>query len=665
MTGRTSSFFHQIPVPASWTDIFLKSFVESFFSRKAKSINIIPILTDNVNINAALKVLKETWGYSSFRPLQAEILGHVLERSNTLGVLPTGGGKSLCYQIPALMRDQIVVVISPLISLIEDQVVQLKKLGVRAEYVHSGRSSKTIDRVLDNCIYGNIQILYVSPERLKNRLFQERAAKMNIQLLAVDEAHCISQWGHDFRPAYLNIREFIDFHPQDFPVLALTASATPRVQREIQESLGMPGSILVRGSCLRDNLDIVIAGQEDKIGILKAYVERAQGKIIIYIRNRRQVEMIAGMLSGKEREVSFYHAGIDHTEKQERQQRFSSGEIQIMVATNAFGMGIDIRDIRHVLHFGIPSSLEEYYQEIGRAGRDGRQGYTYMIYNEGDVSGLWDNFRHDFPPPPDLWKFYRKIHVHYQIPSGEGRGKLVHYDLLELSKSLGMGVAQVNGSLKALGSLGLIELQHQSREQFYIRINTDPRELRQMMDVQDNKGTFAEALMRHYEGVFGEWVELNIEDLARHLHVRHDEIRGLLNAFSNRGLISVFRKKPGSILHFVENRTSQNNLPDHLQRYDYLKSVRKERLEALIHFMEADRCRHQILLEYFGESMESLCGHCDHCRKSNLSLDDQEIIQFDQEGLQSLLYVARRDKNTKLLDQLQYLHNEGLINLPI
>ena len=402
-------------------------------------------------------ILKQYWGFDSFRPLQEDIIQSVLDGKDTLALLPTGGGKSICFQVPALVKEGICIVISPLIALMKDQVYNLQKRGIAAVAIFSGMHYKDIDRILDNCIYGNTKLLYLSPERLTSDLVRERIKKMKVSLIAVDEAHCISQWGYDFRPPYLQIAEIREYLPK-VPIMALTATATPEVVKDIQEKLEFKRGEVFQQSFLRENLAYVVLEEEGKMEKLFKVLTGVRGSGLVYVRNRRKTKEIAMFLKKYRITADYYHAGLTNEERSQKQEAWINDKIRIIVATNAFGMGIDKPDVRVVVHMDLPDSLEAYFQEAGRAGRDGQKSYAVLLYNQGDKLDLERRFELSFPPLKEVRLTYQALGSYLQLAVGSGEGESYDFDLVEFSRVYGFSTVKTFNCLKVLERAGWIAL---------------------------------------------------------------------------------------------------------------------------------------------------------------------------------------------------------------
>lgn len=581
----------------------------------------------------AQEALQKYWNYSDFRPLQKEVIEHVGHRHNTIALLPTGGGKSMCYQVPALLFEGLTIVVSPLISLMEDQVTSLKDLGIKADAIHSGLSHKNIDRILDNCKYGGTKMLYVSPERLMTELFITRMKQMNIAVLAVDEAHCISQWGHDFRPSYLKIRNFID-EVKPGQITALTATATPSVLEEIKEHLGIHNAALVSGSFARENLGITVLETEDKVGAC-FQLSKEKAKTIIYVRSRRKVQMIAKTLQGHKISAAYYHAGLNYKLKKEIQKDFKAGKYQVIVATNAFGMGIDVSDIRQVVHFDLPPSLEDYYQEIGRAGRDGQPSKAVLLFAKDDLKYSKKRATESFPDFELAKKFLKLIYIYYQINVTDGIGITRSFDFKKIAELGSVGQKDVVLNAQLWEKLGLFDINEDNQRRIFIKANLSPREMR--YEAGQNMQGDLNYMMRHFENFFDGWTQIDVARESRHLNKSPSEVIDLLDLFKARKIISKFVLEPGKRITFLEDRISSKNLDIFKKKYHFLKKMSEERWASIEAFVNNDSCKMVTILKYFGEEKATTCGLCDPClgikNQQGRQVADQRSINESGESI--------------------------------
>ena len=577
------------------------------------------------NTHEALSVLQKYWNYPDFRPKQRKVIEALSEGNHVIALLPTGGGKSLCYQVPALVRSGVTIVVSPLISLMEDQVDQLKSIHVKADAVHSGQSKKDIDRILDNCIYGDTKLLYVSPERLSHSLFIERVNRMKISLLAIDEAHCLSQWGHDFRPSYLKIKEFLNTFeiPQ---IIALTATATSAVIEELKTHLFPQSSVLIKGSFRRDNIKISVEETEDKIGGLIDGIN-VEGKTIIYVRSRRKVQMITKTLQNHRVKAAYYHAGLDYKEKQSIQQQFKKGAIQVIAATNAFGMGIDVSDVRSVIHYDIPPSIEEYYQEIGRAGRDGKGSEAKLMQSKDDVKFMNKRITEEFPSFEFCQDIYKKVHVHYGIGIQEGEGRLVSCDLKKLSSSFNISARKLLNAIQLWQRLGIWELSSDSKPRLLIMMTIQQKERTSYIQSKTLGAELTEHFLRNCENAFSQWVHVDVARIQKRFKLNQEELSMALSNLKSDGVLKYFYLPAGERLLFVEPRNSVKYLTHYQKKFEFLKRMKLERNNSILSFLSSTTCRMNYILEYFDEEVSALCGMCDRCNYTDNQSQYMELLE--------------------------------------
>jgi ATP-dependent DNA helicase RecQ len=577
------------------------------------------------------QILKKYWGYDQFRPLQEDIVQSVLDGNDTLALLPTGGGKSICFQVPALVKEGICLVISPLIALMKDQVENLKNRGIKAEAIYSGMSNYEIDRILGNAIYDSeFKLMYVSPERLKTDTFRVNLQQMKIALIAVDEAHCISQWGYDFRPPYLEIAEIRKLFPK-IPILALTATATPEVVNDIQEKLCFKRKNVFQKSFKRDNLTYFVSLEENKMGRLLKLIEKNPGTGIVYVRNRRRTKEIAEYLQHFKIAADYYNAGLDTETRDKKQQEWMTGKTQIIVATNAFGMGIDKPDVRWVVHLDIPDTLEAYFQEAGRGGRDLKPSIAVMLYDSNDIKELKTNFQFAFPPIAVIKIIYKTLCEHYQIPIGEGENKTVPFDPDELCKKLKLKSIELINALSFLEKTGVLMLSEEVKKQSTLHFLANEETLQDFYKNNREKQEFVKLLLRSYGGLFSNFVKIKEEEIARRAQMEVNDVESLLFELSKRNIVHYAQRSAKPHILFLQNRVPENYLYFKDEIYKKRKEVAQNRLESVLNFVETTQtCRSQLLLAYFGEKKSITCDNCDVCRKINSLLmknREREAIQ--------------------------------------
>ena len=561
----------------------------------------------------ALEVLKAYWGYDSFRPMQEEIVSEALRERDVLAILPTGGGKSVCFQVPAMMREGIALVVTPLIALMKDQVQNLNARGIKAIAVHAGMNRHEVELALNNAAYGDFKFLYLSPERLHTRLFKAYSTVLNISYIVVDEAHCISQWGYDFRPDYLRIGELRS--RVSAPVIALTATATPVVADDIMDRLGFQEPNIVRSGFERPNLSYLVRETQDKLGQIRAVCSGVPGSGIVYVRSRQRAQELAASLGSAGVSASFYHAGLGPLERSRRQEEWKAGRIRVMVCTNAFGMGIDKADVRFVVHADLPESPEAYFQEAGRAGRDGKASYALLLWNGTDKARLKQLRNVSFPSLEFIEDVYHKVHIFFEIPYDSGAGRMLKFSLEEFCKHFKMQQAPVYYAIKYLEREGHWTLSEDVDIQTRVKIQTDRTEL-YSTDLPDPRMPgLLEALMRSYTGIFSFATPIDEEYIAGKCGVQVSTLRELLYGLSVNHVIRYIPADHATILYIEHDRLRPGNVKLSPERYKMLRSTYGERINAMMEYVGEDvECRAEYLLEYFGQKETSPCGKCDLCR---------------------------------------------------
>jgi ATP-dependent DNA helicase RecQ len=577
------------------------------------------------------QLLKQYWGYDDFRPLQYDIIESVCNGKDTLGLMPTGGGKSITFQVPALAMDGLCLVVTPLIALMLDQVENLKAKGIKALAIHSGLTRDEINIALDNCIYGGFKFLYLSPERLATELFRKKLDHMKVNLIAVDEAHCISQWGYDFRPSYIQIAELREFIP-DVPVLALTATATPKVVEDIQKQLHFRKNNVFQKSFYRSNIAYVIRVAEDKEGQLLKILNSIRGTAIVYVRNRKKTKQYAQWLISQGMSASWFHAGLHPKVKVERQTQWTSGGIRIMVATNAFGMGIDKPDVRVVVHMTAPDSPEAYFQEAGRAGRDGKKAYAVLLWSGNDKNSLYKMLRNTFPEPDEIKRVYEALGNFFQVAVGYGAGMVFDFDIGRFCKAYKLSVLTVFNSLKILQLAGYIdfteELQLPSRVHFII----DREELYKFQVANANYDLYIKLLLRSYTGLFAEYVAIDEALMADRAHTSRDEIYTFLKRMAHLKVINYNPQKKTPLITYTQGREELKHLVFRKNIYQERRNRMEQRIDAMVEYATTSTvCRSRLLLAYFGEHDSTNCGICDVCvERKRMDLTDEEFESLKQ-----------------------------------
>lgn len=605
-------------------------------------------------------LLKRYWGFDSFRPLQEEIVDSVLQGNDTLALLPTGGGKSLCYQLPALMREGLCLVVSPLIALMKDQVQQLNNRGIKAACVVSGMSGSEISTVLNNCVFGKIKFLYVSPERLRQRMFIEHFRQMKVCLIAVDEAHCISQWGYDFRPSYLQIAEIRNFQPS-VPLVALTATATPKVIADIEQRLLMRQCRRFRSSFNRANLNYMVVHDEDMSGRLLQIVRRIEGCGIVYTRSRRMTRQMADLLNANNIPAIYYHAGLDMQERDHRQAMWMAGKCRVMVATNAFGMGIDKPDVRFVIHLDIPDSLEAYFQEAGRAGRDGRKSFCVLLWNPSSITRLEDDFEQDYPSIKRIRTVYRALCNYYRIPVGSGADACYDFEMEEICANYNFDIREFYSSCKCLEREGLLTIPERDEVYSTLFIPIVKEELYRFQVEHFALGNLLQSVIRMYPGLFTTTVPIDERKIAARCFLEVGDVRNMLQQLNDTKTVEYrpCSKKPQIV--FSMARIDEKNIYLNEQDYSHLKQAALQRLQAVEDYVRNDKvCRARQLLAYFGQTENvSDCGQCDVClhRQSDSSKMEETIVQALQQNKMTVRNLVDLLEDQGFVDVVDVVHD--------
>lgn len=569
-------------------------------------------------MNKYRQILVKVWGYPDFRPIQEDIILSVAEnKKDTLGLLPTGGGKSVIFQVPALASEGLCLVVTPLIALMKDQVQNLGKLGIKAAAIYSGLTRHEIDIILNNAVFGAYKFLYLSPERLDTEIFLTRLPHIKVNLIAVDEAHCISQWGYDFRPAYLKIADIRKYLP-DVPILALTATATPDVVTDIQEKLLFREKIVFKKSFERKNLVYLVREVEDKQRYLLRIVTKIAGTGIIYVRNRKKTKETAVFLQQNKISADYYHAGLENKLKDSKQLNWKSGKTRIIVATNAFGMGIDKADVRFVVHLDLPDSLEAYYQEAGRAGRDGKASFAILLYNNSDKSKIEQRAQANFPEKDFIKRVYNALGNYYQIPVGAGKGRMLDFRISDFVSKFSLPVIQTYSALKLLESDGYLELAEEFFSLSKIMFICQQDELYKFQVANKKFDPFIKLLLRTYTGLFSVYTNIDEEIIARKTNSKVDIIYDYLQKLDQAGIIKYIPQRKLPFIIYTEERLEEKNLRITKENYEIRKEIYDKKLNSVINYASStNKCRSQLLLEYFDEHNADRCGQCDVCRRRN------------------------------------------------
>lgn len=597
-------------------------------------------------------ILQQYWGYSEFRPLQHDIIASIGSGKDTLGLMPTGGGKSITFQVPALAQDGLCLVITPLIALMKDQVANLRAKNIKAAAIYAGMDTAEIQRTFDNCIYGYYKFLYISPERLSTRTFLDKLPLLRVSLIAIDEAHCISQWGYDFRPAYRQITQLRKQLPH-VPVLAVTATATPKVAADIQLQLGFERPNVLQKSFYRPNLSYSVRFTEDKLQQLLRVLNNVPGSSVVYVRNRKKTKEIAEFLQKNGIKAHFFHAGLPLSTKDERQKAWKTGTCRVMVATNAFGMGIDKADVRTVIHMDMPDSMEAYFQEAGRAGRDEKKAYCVLIYNNSDLTQAKKRIKESFPPKEFIATVYEKLAFYYQIGIGSCLGNLFSFNLGLFCQNYHLPLQSTHNALKILELAGYIEyhddLELKSRIQFIC-----PRHSLYHLTLSPKAEQVMQTLLRSYTGVFAELVPIEEDTIAQHANLTQEQVaNGLIELYQQHIITYVPHQKTPTIIYTCE-RIETHRLRISTEVYEKRKLRFEERINAMINYaQDTQHCRSQLLLSYFGEKNTTPCHMCDHCLKRTQKPKSiaQHIVQLLQEQPLSI---------NQLLEQLPYNQTDSL-----
>ena len=573
-----------------------------------------------INFANMKEILKKYWGYTSFRPKQEEIISSALAGEDVLAILPTGGGKSLCFQLPTMMREGLAIVVSPLISLIKDQVQNLRARGIKAVAVHSGMTRREIDIALDNAVYGDYKFLYLSPERLRTSLFRSRVQKMDVCFLVVDEAHCISQWGYDFRPDYLAISEIRELLP-GVPVIALTATATPAVAKDIEERLGFSKDNIICSGFERPNLSYIVRKTENKYGALLSLCRNVQGSGIVYVRERKAAREIAAFLCSQGVDAGFYHAGMSKEERNDVQEKWKKGDQRIIAATNAFGMGIDKPDVRFVCHFDLPEAVESYYQEAGRAGRDGIKSYAVLLWNATDIKRLDSIYRSTFPGLDYIADIYQKVFRFLDIAYEDGKDMVRKFDLLEFVRRYKLNASMAYNAIKYIEMSGYWTLTDEVDNPTRIMFTVNRDDLYRIQLSDSSLDTFVKALMRIYPGLFSHLVAIDEEYVAKVTMDSSRAVKQKLLRLSRSGVLKYIPRLRSPLICLANERLTPANLYLSESVYEQRKRMFKERLDAMYTYISpvSDRsaaqsaCRSRRLSAYFSQEQCRPCGICDLC----------------------------------------------------
>jgi len=611
------------------------------------------------------QILTRYWGYPGFRPVQEEIVQSAGGGRDTLALLPTGGGKSITFQVPALAKEGICLVVTPLIALMKDQVENLKKRDIKALLIHSGMSREEIAITLDNAVFGDFKFLYLSPERIATELFRAKVREMNVNLIAVDEAHCISQWGYDFRPAYLEIAQLRELLPS-VPVLALTATATPQVADDIQSLLHFREKNLIKKSFERKNLVYVVRKTEDKIGEMIRIAERIKGTGVVYVRSRKKCRELSDILLQQGITAGYYHAGLSFEERNRAQDEWQKDRIRVMVSTNAFGMGIDKPDVRFVIHMDLPDNPESYFQEAGRAGRDEKKAWAILLFSPSDERTVQQRYEVNFPGIPKVREFYHALGSFLQVAYGAGKGQSYDFILADFLRLYKFNAMVAHSSLEVLVREGYIEVSDEINNPSRVHFIVSRDDLYRFQVKNAGFDGFIKLLLRSYTGLFSQFVAIDEHLLAKRSGLKFDDIYRYLLALSGQHIINYIPRKRNPVVTYLEERLPEDSLYISPENYQLRKERYIKRQEEMLRYAQSDnKCRSQFLLTYFGETDVSRCGQCDVCLKRNevglseyefdLVVDEvKKILAQEKMTLQELLDSCSmpEDKTLRVIDWL-------------
>lgn len=596
----------------------------------------------------AEEILKRYWGFKSFRPLQGEVIGNILDGKDTLALMPTGGGKSLCFQVPALCREGICIVITPLISLMKDQVEHLKEKHIPALAVHSGMSGREVEKSFKNALYGNFKLLYLSPERLRTSLFLDYIGDLNVNLITVDEAHCISQWGYDFRPAYLQIGALREYLPRT-PVLAITATATKLVREDIQEKLKFRKKNVLIKSFFRENLSYTVFCEQAKLNKTIDILNKVSGSSIIFCKSRRRTREIASYLHQSGLKADFYHAGLDAGDRNQRQEAWIANETRIMVCTNAFGMGIDKPDVRTVIHYDVPDSPEAYYQEAGRAGRDDKKSYCVLLYNQHELKVLEENIEMNYPPPEKIREIYRAIVSYLQIPAGSGEGLYYDFDLNDFTKVFHLNIILVTHILKVLEQEEILTFTDSVLLPSRICFTVSKNELYRFEKGNPVLENMIKCLLRTYEGIFNNYINVSEKQVSHMLKIDEKTVVQQWHELQRYGILDFQPVKDKPQIYFMQERRVVDDLNLHMQRIHARKKAYEDRIHAMVSYVENDKtCRSKLLLTYFDEKESLPCGICDVCIRNRQQLISSQQKRVIYEEIKEQLHNGAQSVNELL-----------------
>ena len=617
------------------------------------------------------EILKKYWGYNSFRELQEEIITSILNGYDTLGLLPTGGGKSITFQVPTLAIEGMAIIVTPIISLMKDQVDNLVARGIKATYIHSGLSIGEIRRTLDKCTFGKYKFLYISPERIASETFIDKLRFMPVKLIVVDEAHCISQWGYDFRPSFLNICKIRDIFP-GVPILALTATATPDVVKDIMDKLKFNNGKIFSKSFARTNLTYVVRRTDDKVSQLIKIFWKVPGSGIVYVRSRAKTKQIAEALTSHGISADYYHAGLENNDKADRQNKWKSGETRVIVATNAFGMGIDKPDVRIVAHIDIPNSIEEYYQEAGRAGRDGKKSFVILLVKNTDKAVLKKRISDSFPDKDFIKKVYERVGNFLDVPVGEGYNQVYDFNFILFCRTFKYPVIPTHSALEILTKSGYLDFIEEIDTQSRVMILAPKEELYHLPGDNPNLDIVLQAILRTYSGLFADYVYINEALISSRFKIEPQVIYDSLLALTKMHILHYIPRKRTPYIYYTTSRELPKYITIPRNAYESLRDKMTKRINEIIKYAYSDNmCREQIIREYFGETDVKPCGHCDYCIEKKRS--SQYTINDIIDGIMYMLSLKSRNltdfyetlsfPKKAIVSTLSQLVNEGFITL--
>lgn len=617
------------------------------------------------------EILKKYWGYNSFRELQEEIITSILNGYDTLGLLPTGGGKSITFQVPTLAIEGMAIIVTPIISLMKDQVDNLVARGIKATYIHSGLSIGEIRRTLDKCTFGKYKFLYISPERIASETFIDKLRFMPVKLIVVDEAHCISQWGYDFRPSFLNICKIRDIFP-GVPILALTATATPDVVKDIMDKLKFNNGKIFSKSFARTNLTYVVRRTDDKVSQLIKIFWKVPGSGIVYARSRAKTKQIAEALTSHGISADYYHAGLENNDKADRQNKWKSGKTRVIVATNAFGMGIDKPDVRIVAHIDIPNSIEEYYQEAGRAGRDGKKSFVILLVKNTDKAVLKKRISDSFPDKDFIKKVYERVGNFLDVPVGEGYNQVYDFNFILFCRTFKYPVIPTHSALEILTKSGYLDFIEEIDTQSRVMILAPKEELYHLPGDNPNLDIVLQAILRTYSGLFADYVYINEALISSRFKIEPQVIYDSLLALTKMHILHYIPRKRTPYIYYTTSRELPKYITIPRNAYESLRDKMTKRINEIIKYAYSDNmCREQIIREYFGETDVKPCGHCDYCIEKKRS--SQYTINDIIDGIMYMLSLKSRNLSDfyetlsfpkkAIVTTLSQLVNEGFITL--